>query len=49
MFPVALFLVALILFLLASFNVPNGVRVNLVALGLAFMTAAMIMASLHPA
>ncbi len=35
-------IVALVLFLLASFNVPSS-RINLVALGLAFLTLAQLL------
>jgi hypothetical protein len=47
MLALALFLVALILFLLAAFSFPPGVRINLVALGLAFLTAAIAWPMIH--
>jgi hypothetical protein len=42
-----LMLIALILFALAAISVPAGPRLNLMALGLAFMAASFIAAN-HP-
>ena len=47
MLALVLFLIALILFVLATFQVPAGVRFNLMAAGLAFLTAALIVPAIH--
>lgn len=47
MLSLVFFVFALVLFLLAAFSIPQGVRINLVALGLAFLTAALLVPAIH--